>query len=72
MEFPIFGGFCPTYGPKRKFRKSRVLGGGKKEKVSRLATNESEKLKKVVFLMFISVLHPLVHIDIYKSMYLLR
>ena len=32
VEFPIFGGFCPTYGPKRKFRKSRVLDGGKKEK----------------------------------------
>ena len=44
----------------------------KKKKVSRLATNESEKLKQVVFLMFIYTLHPLVHIDIYKSMYLLR
>ena len=32
VGFPIFGGFCPTYGPKRKFRKSRVLAGGKKEK----------------------------------------
>ena len=32
VDFPIFGGFCPTYGPKRKFRKSRVLAGGKKEK----------------------------------------
>ena len=21
MGFPTFGGFCPTYGPKRKFRK---------------------------------------------------
>ena len=32
VGFPIFGGFCPTYGPKRKFRKSRVLACGKKEK----------------------------------------
>ena len=72
MGFPIFGGFCPTYGPKREFRKSRVLAGGKKRKVSRLANNESEKLKQVVFLMFICTLHPLVHIDINKSMYLLK
>ena len=64
--------FCPTYGPKRKFRKSRVLGGGKKKKVTRLGTDESEKLKQVVFLMLICTLHPLVHIDIYKSMYSLR
>ena len=45
---------------------------GKKSKVSCLARNESEKLKQVAFLMFMCTLHPLVHIDIYKSMYLLR
>ena len=45
---------------------------GKKSKVSCLANNESEKLKQVMFPVFICMLHPLVHIDIYKSMYLLR
>ena len=45
---------------------------GKKSKVSCLGTDESEKLKQVAFLMFICTLHPLVHIDIYKSMYSLR
>ena len=25
VEFPIFGGFCPTYGPKRKFPKMKIL-----------------------------------------------
>ena len=44
----------------------------KKKKVSRLAKNGSEKLKQVAFPVFICTLHPLVHIDIYKSMYSLR
>ena len=44
----------------------------KKRKVSCLARNESEKLKQVVFLMFICTLQRLAHIDIYKSMYLLK
>ena len=44
----------------------------KKGKVSCLANNGSKKFKQVVFLMFICTLHPLVHIDIYKSMYLLK
>ena len=41
--------FCPTYGPKRKKRKTRVLGGGKKSKVSCLARNRSMGVKQVVF-----------------------
>ena len=41
-------------------------------KVSCLATNEGEKLKQVVFLMFICTLQRLAHIDIYKSLYSLR
>ena len=44
----------------------------KNGKVSCLAENESEKLKQVAFPVFICTLHPLVHIDIYKSMYSLR
>ena len=44
----------------------------KKRKVSCLRTDESDKLKQVAFPVFICTLHPLVHIDIYKSMYSLR
>ena len=45
---------------------------GKKSKVPFLIRNGGEKLKQIVFLMFMCILHPLVHIDIYKSMYSLR
>ena len=45
--------FCPTYGPKRKFRKTRVLAGGKKSKVSCLARNGSMGVKQVVFLVIL-------------------
>ena len=61
--------FCPTYGPKRKFRKSREKAWWKKSKVPFSIRNGGEKLKQVMFPMFIYTLHPLVHIDIYKSMY---
>ena len=45
---------------------------GKKSKVPFSIRNGGGKLKQVVFLMFIYTLHPLAHIDIYKSMYSLR
>ena len=44
----------------------------KKSKVPFSIRNGGEKLKQVMFPMFIYTLHPLVHIDIYKSMYSLR
>ena len=44
----------------------------KKEKGLVFGENESEKLKQVVYLMFMLTLHWLAHIDIYKSMYLLK
>ena len=44
----------------------------KKRKVSCLAESGSEELKQVAYPVFMCTLHPLVHIDIYKSMYLLR
>ena len=49
--------FCPTYGPKRKFRKSREKPGWKKSKVPFSIRNGGEKLKQVVFPMFISDSH---------------
>ena len=49
--------FCPTYGPKRKLRKSRESLVGKKSKVPFSIRNGSEKLKQVVFPMFMCVLH---------------
>ena len=49
--------FCPTYGPKRKFRKSRESLVGKKSKVPFSIRNGGEKFKQVVFPMFISDLH---------------
>ena len=45
---------------------------GKKSKVPFSIINGGEKLKQVVFLMFICALQCLAHIENYKSMYLLR
>ena len=45
---------------------------GKKSKVSFSIRNGGEKLKQVVFLMFMCTLHRLTRIDIYKTMNLLR
>ena len=45
--------FCPTYGPKRKQRKTRVWPVGEKSKVSCLARNGSMGVKQVVFLVIL-------------------
>ena len=59
--------FCPTYGPKRKFRKSGKSLVGKRSKVPFLIRNGGEKLKQVVFPMFMCDLHRLSHIVAYNS-----
>ena len=65
--------FLPYLWPKTQV--SEIKGKslvGKKSKVPFSIRNGDEKLKQVVFLMFMCTLHRLTRIDIYKTMNLLR
>ena len=67
--FQFLADFALLMAQNASFRNQGFGRWEKKRKVSCLATDEDEKFKQVIFLMFMCGLRPLAHINIYKSMY---